>query len=249
MSVVLRRYGRVRSIQFFRQFLALILLTSSNNSHYPGLFIVFEGVEGSGKTTQIDRLEDWLPTVQPAPVVRTREPGGTELGTQVRSLLLDAESRDPIVDRAELLLFAADRAQHVEQLIRPKLDTGSIVLCDRFTTSTIAYQGYGRGLDVGMIQNLNAIATAGITPDLTIWLDLDPAVGLRRAHDRGVINRMDGESLEFHRRVRQGYCAVAAELAQRGDRLWRIDASATVDAITRDLQAVILRLVNQKQNL
>lgn len=223
------------------------MLTSSNHRQHPGLFIVFEGVEGSGKTTQIDRLEDWLMTVQSAPVVRTREPGGTDLGTQIRSLLLDVKSRDPISDRAELLLFAADRAQHVDQLIRPKLESGAIVLCDRFTMSTIAYQGYGRGLDVEIIQHLNAIATAGIVPDLTIWLDLDPAVGLRRAHDRGVVNRMDGESLEFHRQVRQGYCAVAAESAQRGDRLWRIDASATVEAITHDLQAVILRLVHQKQ--
>jgi dTMP kinase len=221
--------------------------TPANSSHYPGLFIVFEGVEGSGKTTQINRLKDWLTTVQTAPVVQTREPGGTELGTQIRSLLLDAKNHDPIADRAELLLFAADRAQHIEQLVRPKLENGAIVLCDRFTTSTIAYQGYGRGLDVTMIQALNAIATAGIVPDLTIWLDLDPAVGLRRAHDRGVVNRMDSESLEFHRRVRQGYCSVAAELAQRGDQLLRIDASASIDAITHDLQTVIVRLVNNRR--
>lgn len=184
--------------------------------------------------------------MQAAPVVQTREPGGTALGTQLRSLLLEAKNRDPIVDRAELLLFAADRAQHIEQQIRPNLENGAIVLCDRFTMSTIAYQGYGRGLDIAMIQTLNTIATLGLVPDLTIWLDLDPAVGIQRVHDRGIINRMDRESLEFHRRVHQGYSSVAAESAQRGDPILRIDASASVNAITCDVQAAILALVNAK---
>ncbi|MGD1903618.1 MAG: dTMP kinase [Geitlerinemataceae cyanobacterium] len=203
-----------------------------------GLFVVFEGVEGSGKTTQIDRLEVWLRENQAAPVVRTREPGGTELGTQIRALLLDAKTREPIADRAELLLFAADRAQHVESFIRPQLEAGAIVLCDRFTASTIAYQGYARGLDLATISQLNAIATAGLAPDLTVWLDLDPAVGLERARDRGEVNRLDRESLAFHQRVYQGYSAVAAGI-ERDGRLCRIDASADVETVAATVRSAI----------
>jgi len=225
---------------------------SVNPQGAAGVFVVFEGVEGSGKTTQIDRLEAWLRDNQDAPVIRTREPGGTELGQQVRALLLDAKNREPIADRAELLLFAADRAQHVERFIRPQLAAGAIVLCDRFTASTIAYQGYARGLDLETIDRLNAIATAGLAPDLTVWLDLDPAVGLDRARDRGEVNRLDRESLAFHERVRAGYRAVyrpedraTADDGTPTGRLCRIDASADLDSVTAAVRAAIAPLLNR----
>jgi len=216
-----------------------------------GLFIVFEGVEGSGKTTQVARSAAWLRSSQARPVVQTREPGGTVLGRKLRSLLLDVNSSinsdgngasdavevsAEVSDRAELLLYAADRAHHIEQLIRPQLAQGAILLCDRFTASTVAYQGYGRGLDLALIEQLNAIATANLAPDLTLWLDLDPALGLQRAHDRGEVNRMDRESLAFHQRVQQGYQAVAAQL---GDRCVRIDAAQPLDCVTQAVQAAI----------
>jgi dTMP kinase len=200
------------------------------------LFVTFEGVEGAGKSTQIALTHDWLISLGHRTVV-TREPGGTELGKGLRQLLLQGSDT---VNRAELLLFAADRAQHVETLIRPHLAQGSIVLCDRYSDSTIAYQHYGRGLDLDLIASLNQIATQGLLPDLTLWLDLDVEVGLTRAQSSGKPDRMERLGLEFHQRVAHGFQALAQ---QNCDRIVRIDASQAIDTIQSQIQTNLKSLI------
>ncbi|MDY7006618.1 MAG: dTMP kinase [Cyanobacteriota bacterium] len=211
-----------------------------------GKFIVFEGVEGGGKTTQIQLLRDWLlaqkrssellSKLTDLEVIVTREPGGTKLGKALRELLLNTDVyEEQIQERAELLLYAADRSQHIENLIKPYLEKGAIVLCDRFTDSTIAYQGYGRGLDLELIQKLNHIATGGLKSDLTFWLDIDVKIGLTRAKNRGKIDRMEQADIQFHQRVQQGY----QELAKKNPLIVRIDANLTTDKIQEQIQKVL----------
>ncbi|MDE5093482.1 MAG: dTMP kinase [Trichodesmium sp. St11_bin5] len=215
-----------------------------------GKFIVFEGVEGGGKTTQIELLQDWLletgESRQILPksidldleVVITREPGGTKLGKALRELLLSPDVLvEKIQETSELLLYAADRAQHIEALIKPCLERGTIVLCDRFIDSTIAYQGYGRGLDVELIKQLNYIATGGLKSDLTFWLDIDVEIGLARAKSRGNFDRMEQANIEFHRRVQQGY----QELAKNNSLIVRIDANLTREKVQQQIQAIIMQ--------
>ncbi len=203
-----------------------------------GKFIVFEGVEGSGKTTQIQQTATWLQSwcSQDKSVVITREPGGTKLGRQIRQILLD-DPHSWVGNRAELLLYGADRAQHVESVIQPQLDRGNIVLCDRFTDSTIAYQGYGRGFDRAEIDTVNQLATGGLHSDLTLWLDLDVTVGLQRVLERGKPDRMEQAALDFHQRVRQGY----QELANIYPRIVRIDADRTQAAIQMEIQSILIQ--------
>jgi dTMP kinase len=191
-----------------------------------GKLIVFEGVEGCGKTTQIQLTGEWLQYLG-IEVMITREPGGTELGVDLRRLLLDG--KNSIANRTELLLYAADRAQHVEQKLKPNLLKGKFVLCDRFIYSSIAYQGYGRGLDLNLINQLNAIATVDLEVDLVLWLDLDVEVGMSRKHRTGEIaDRIELEKIDFHRRVQQGY----AQLAQANPQKFvRIDASLDKESI------------------
>jgi dTMP kinase len=181
-----------------------------------GKFIVFEGGEGAGKTTQLEATYRWLTqNLKPGiPIIVTREPGGTELGQQLRQILL-SDPQTTLADRTELLLYAADRAQHVVQLIQPSLDQGAVVLCDRYTDSTIAYQGYGRGLPLDLIKQLNQIATGGLESNLTLWLDVEVKVGLERARSRGKLNRLDAANLEFHQAVRQGFSDLAKADPQR----------------------------------
>jgi len=205
-----------------------------------GKLIVFEGVEGCGKTTQIQRSRDWLKAsmteIQPdVSIVVTREPGGTELGLGLRQLLLE-EREQPMFERAELLLYAADRAQHVEQVLKPTLAKGGIVLCDRYTYSTIAYQGYGRGLSLSLIQQLNQIATGGLESDLTIWLDVDVEIGLSRAKARGKADRMEQADLDFHRRVSQGYRELATA---HPERIVRVDASPSEAIVQQQIQQIL----------
>ncbi len=204
-----------------------------------GKLIVFEGVEGSGKTTQIQRISRWLQDEigsSSVPILVTKEPGGTALGRSLRKLLLDHHEDEPIVDRAELLLFAADRAQHVQGFLKPHLEKGAIILCDRFTDSTIAYQGYGRGLDLSLTRQLNQIATGGLQSDLTLWLDIDVELGLARTQTRGAMDRMEQSELAFHQRVQQGF----QELAQtHRDRIIPIDASLSPDEVTQQIQQVL----------
>ncbi len=202
-----------------------------------GRLIVFEGVEGCGKTTQIQYFRAWLHQNYPhLLVVVTREPGGTEMGKHLRSLLL-SNSAFQIANSCELLLYAADRAQHVEQVLQPALAQGALILCDRYVDSTIAYQGYGRGLDRQLIEQLNAIATNGLVSDLTFWLDVDVEVGLSRAKKRGeVTDRIEQETLAFHQRVSQGFAELADSHPQR---MIRIDASLPSAAVSAEIQAVL----------
>jgi len=172
------------------------------------VFITFEGIEGSGKTTQLRRLAGRLPDA-----VITKEPGGTPLADEIRGILLDARSRlDPV---AEMFLFAASRRQNVAEVIRPALERGHVVLCDRYTDATLAYQGFGRLLDLDRLRMVNDWATGSLQPDITVLLDLPEDVGLSRARSRndGATKnegRFEAEDLKFHRRVREGYLALAA---------------------------------------
>lgn len=183
-----------------------------------GKFITFEGIDGCGKTTQLKLLERHL-AEQGIPYISTREPGGTPIGRRIRAVLLEV-SDEPVEPLAELLLYAADRAQHVRQLILPALAAGKVVLSDRYADATIAYQGYGRGFDLGLVEELMALATGGLKPDLTLLFDLEVQQGLWRVQGRSSGNqtaqpaeqpdRLDLEPSEFHERVRQGYLALAA---------------------------------------
>lgn len=169
-----------------------------------GRFIVFEGIDGSGKTTQAKAIAEWLPTSGLIPegrkVMLTREPGATPVGATIREMVL--HGRDDLDPVAELLLFAADRAQHVATVIKPALERGDWVVCDRFTVSTIAYQGYGRGHDLQVIDQVNAISTGGLEPDLVIWLFLDAQIAASRM---GGGDRFESQEIDFMRRVHQGY--------------------------------------------
>lgn len=209
----------------------------SSSHPYTGFFIVLEGGEGAGKTTQIGAIATWLEEsgwlaklrsfdIDP-PLLLTREPGGTPLGQGLRQLLLHTDLEiDPM---AELLLYAADRAQHVATSIRPQLQRGGIVLCDRYTASTVAYQGYGRGLDLQIIQQINQIATGGLAADLILWLDLPVSVGLARTQRRSLADRLEQNDVAFHERVRQGFMALAQA---GGDRWQRIDANQPLNQVS-----------------
>ena len=171
------------------------------------MFITFEGPDGSGKSSQVAALAEFLDQTG-YPVLVTREPGGTAIGDQVRAILSNLENTG-MHPRTETLLFLAARAQLVEQVISTHLEKGDVVLCDRYADSTLAYQGFGHGNDLAQIRNLISFATGGLKPDLTILLDIDVKVGLRRRARGGEWNRLDAYNLEFHQRVRQGYHQLA----------------------------------------
>ncbi len=212
-------------------------------------FITLEGIEGSGKSTQINLLADWLKREHNKEPVMTREPGGCRIADQIRSTLLDAANNE-MDERAELLLYAAARAQHMAEIIQPAIDAGSYVLCDRFTDATIAYQGYGRGLSTELIEELNALATGGTVPDLTILLDFPPDVGVRRAQARNSTasgpneDRFEQEELAFHHRVRIGYLA----LEQKYRRIQKVDATGSVEDVFDRIKAVVTNFLNDKQS-
>ncbi|MEN9249101.1 MAG: dTMP kinase [Gloeomargarita sp. GXS_bins_116] len=199
----------------------------------PGWFISLEGIEGAGKSTQMQRLAAWF-RGQGRRVLTTAEPGGTPLGQSLRPLLLHRR----LPSRVELLLYAADRAAHVTDVLQPALEQYDIVLCDRYVDSTVAYQGYGRGLDLQLIDQVNAIATGGLLPDLTLWLDVPVTVGLQRARGRGPLNTIEQETLAFHERVRQGYQALAAQHPQR---IYRIDATPPSETVFTQMCDAIAR--------
>lgn len=198
-----------------------------------GVFITFEGGEGTGKTTQIALLAERLRALG-REVVTTLEPGGTVLGKRIRRYLV-SESDDVPTPRAELLLYAADRAHHVEKLIRPALEAGKVVLCDRYADATEAYQGYGRGLEIDLVRALNRTATQGLMPHRTLLIDLDPAMGVSRSLERqageGVAeeSRFEAEESAFHRRVREGYNAI---LKSEPQRVRFIDGAGTIEEVT-----------------
>ena len=183
------------------------------------LFITFEGVEGSGKTTQIRRLKRYL-TQKGIAYKVTREPGGCPIGEKVRKILLDPDHRE-MVPLSELLLYEASRAQHVKEVIEPLLERGVTVLCDRFSDATIAYQGFGRKLDLGLIQRFNRLSTQRIKPDITFLLDCPSDMGLKRAIQRNQTlkkekeERFEREKIQFHHRVRRGYLSIAKQEPHR----------------------------------
>jgi dTMP kinase len=200
-----------------------------------GKLIVFEGVEGCGKTTQMQLCSQWLESLNIS-VVLTREPGGTELGKDLRMLLLEKSPNKPVGEVTELLLYAADRAQHIEEELKPNLAIGKYILCDRYTDSTIAYQGYGRGLSMSIINQLNQIATGGLASDLTIWLDVDVEIGLSRKRGQAKLDRIEQETIAFHRRVQRGYTELAISYASR---IVRVDGNNSQENVQQTIQEIL----------
>lgn len=199
------------------------------------MFITLEGPEGSGKSMQICQLAEFI-RQQGAEVLTTREPGGTFIGDQIREVIMRMENT-MMSPRAEILLFCAARAQIVEEVIRPNLVKGMVVISDRYADSTLAYQGYGHGLDIGILKEILRFATGGLQPNLTLLLDVDVEEGLKRRRiGGGEWNRLDAQQLAFHQRVRQGYLKMAAEEPER----WRlVDARQKPEKVQSDLRAIV----------
>jgi dTMP kinase len=205
-----------------------------------GLFVTFEGGDGSGKTTQAGLLESWL-TGQGRGVVRTREPGGTDLGLELREIVL--HRRGHIAPRAEALLYAADRAQHVETLVRPALERGDVVVQDRYIDSSVAYQGAGRVLGGDEVRDLSHWAVEGLAPDLTVLLDLDEAAARSRLDaSRTTYDRLEAEAQDFHARVRAAFLAIADA---EPERFLVVDATLPVDAIAASVRARVETLLDR----
>ena len=199
------------------------------------MFISFEGPDGGGKTTQINALIPWL-EAQGLEFVKTREPGGTIIGEEIRDVIMNMKNKS-MFPRTEILLFCASRAQLVDELMRPTLAAGKILLCDRYTDSTLAYQGYGHGLNLDALGQLLDFATGGLKPDLTILLDIPAYSGLkRRLSNHEEWNRMDDYALEFHERVRKGYLTMAA---REPGRFAVIDADRDRDVVQKDIREII----------
>jgi len=206
-----------------------------------GLFITLEGIDGCGKSTQRDLLAREL-RGRGLSVVVTREPGGTAIGEGVRDLLV-SDASVHVAPTAELLLYVAARAQHVAELIRPALDEGRIVISDRYTDSTVAFQGYGRGLNLNTIAELNRIATGGLVPNLTIVFDVDPAVARARQGSRpvgGLLGAFDEQHSGFHERMREGYLRMAADDRER---IRAIDASGAAEETHSKVMGLVLPLI------
>ena len=197
-----------------------------------GKFITFEGADGSGKTTQIEKIKEYLEK-QGHKCLLTREPGGSDLGNKIREILLHYDGE--VDSLAELLLYMADRAQHVKKVIIPALNEGKIVLCDRYTDSSVSYQGYARGLDIERIIELNKIATDGLEPDLTIVFDVETEVAMKRVGD--VKDRLEQEGVEFHKKLRNGYL----ELAKRfPDRIKVINSNLSIEEVFEQVKTLFL---------
>lgn len=178
-----------------------------------GLLITFEGIEGAGKSTQIEKLSQALKHQGFNPLI-TREPGGTPIGERIRDLILD-KRHQMMAPKTELFLYLSSRAQHIAEVIEPSLDKGKIVITDRFSDATLAYQGYGRGEELGRLKELNRYILNAREPHITFLLDIDVSVGLSRIGKRGPLNRLDLEKFDFHKRVREGYLKIAKENPHR----------------------------------
>lgn len=208
------------------------------------MFITLEGGEGSGKTTQTKLLTQFLQGLGHQ-VVQTHEPGGTVIGQKIREILLDTKNFR-IYALTELLLYQADRAQHLEEIVKPALTEGKVVVCDRFYDATVAYQGFGRGIDKGLIYRLNLLTCSQLKPDLTLILDLDVRQGLSRAITAaGKADRIEMERLEFHERVRQGYLRIAKE---EPDRVKIIDGSKGIEEVHQIICSLIMANIKTKEN-
>lgn len=211
------------------------------------MFITFEGIEGSGKTSQIHGIQTYL-SGKGYGVIATREPGSSEIGTQIRSILLDSKNKG-LDSLAELLLYMADRAQHLNETIKPALSAGKIILCDRYFDATLAYQGYARGLDIGLISKLHQLAFSDVRPDLTLLLDLPAEAGLARAWQQiengqrtGRETRFEEEALAFHSKVRSGYLTLAADEPQR---IKIINATASIKEVRQEMIVIIEQALNR----
>jgi len=203
------------------------------------MLITFEGIEGSGKSTQANLLKDFL-SDKGYTVTVTREPGWGQLGTLIRTIIL--EERDLVLaPMAELFLFCADRAQHVKDFIEPRLKNGEIVICDRFYDSTIVYQGYGRKLDMRLVNKAAKASALDISPDLTFLLNLPVREGLSRLKERGSITKMDEEPLEFHEMIRQGYMLIAR---REPERIKNINADRDISAVHEEIRALVLERIS-----
>ncbi|MDI9476836.1 MAG: dTMP kinase [Natronincolaceae bacterium] len=207
---------------------------------HKGIFITIEGPDGSGKSTQVSHIKGFLEK-KGYEVLLTREPGGTGIGEKIRQILLDKDHKE-MSATTETLLYAASRAQHVEQVIVPALREGKAVLCDRFVDSSIAYQGKGRGLGPEAVTDINKFATQGLEPDITILLDIDPEVGLNRAKATKGADRLEQEKLDFHRRVYEGYRVLAYMYP---DRIKVIDATKTVKEISEEIENKLSSVVRK----
>lgn len=211
------------------------------------MFITLAGIEGSGKTTQIKRISEFL-DLAGQPHIITREPGGTEIGKKIRAILLDPESKG-LSPKAELFLYAADRAHHIETVIQPALKKGNYVICDRFMDCTTAFQGYGRQIDLTLIERIHDIVLSGFKPDITFLLDIDPEKGLKRAISdiesggRSVKeSRFEKESLSFHAKVRDGYLCLSKKDPSR---FVVIDASGSIDKVSEEIIKAIKQKINK----
>lgn len=201
-----------------------------------GLFITFEGADGCGKTTQLNLLEKYLKD-KGLDVIVTREPGAKGLGEKFREILLNYDGI--VSDRCESFLFLADRAQNIDTIVKPAVSSGKIVLCDRHIDSSVAYQGYGRGLDIQQIKNLNTIAAGGMLPDLTLVFDIDIETSMQRVGNNK--DRMENSGIDFFNRVRNGYLELAK---QEPDRIKVVNSTASIDDIHNKVKNIVLALLN-----
>lgn len=208
------------------------------------LFITFEGPEGAGKTTVLQRVAERL-LIEGIECVTTREPGGIEIAEKIREIILNP-AHTAMDERAEALLYAAARSQHFFEKVNPALLAGKMVLCDRFIDSSLAYQGYARGIGIDEVLSINEFAIGKRLPDVTILFDINPAVGLERIHNNGdrEINRLDAENLAFHEKVREGYQLVAKRYA---DRIQMINAEQPIEQVVEDVWDIFKRLVLEKE--
>ena len=210
------------------------------------VFITIEGCEGCGKTTQSELLKKYLQS-KGLTVVLTREPGGSVVAEQVRNILLNPAFK--VAPYCELMLYEASRAQHLEDIIKPNLEKGYVVICDRFTDSTIAYQGYARGIDIEIIKELNNVATSGLKPDLTIYLDINPNKGIKKAKtvNKGKLtggDRIERESLKFHNNVRKGFLELAKKYP---DRIKKIKTNEVIEKTQKDINKEIDKFFKKKK--
>lgn len=203
-----------------------------------GLFITVEGPDGSGKTSLVKELSHQLEEILAVPLLTTREPGGSQIAEKIREVIIDPNHQE-MDDRTEALLFAAGRRQHVTEKIRPALEAGQVVLCDRFVDSSIAYQGAGRKIGVKEVASINQFATENLVPDLTLYLDVDAQVGLNRIgskESKREKDRLELEAISFHNRVRAAYLTL---LEENPERIQLIDASQTMEAVLKDSLAIV----------
>ncbi len=203
-----------------------------------GLFITVEGTDGSGKTTQIKLMEKFL-SAQGVDVILSREPGGTQISEMIRDLILDPRNTD-ISPLTEMMLYAAARAQHVFQVIRPALESGKYVICDRFVDSSYAYQGCGRGVDLKTVADVNRAAVDGVVPDITFFLDIDPRLAIERRIKSTGADRIEQEKMDFHIRVYEGYRKMALLYP---DRIKTIDASKSIEEISSQIKIYLKEIL------